>query len=164
MKRTPLNSETMPKRPHLLVLLLGLVSFACQAGGVSLCTAQEESIFWCNSRTKRYELCASTDLGAATGYMQYRAGSKGRADFAYPAQKRGPRGVFELELLAKGTRLWFENGPVLYEIYQPLAGGASIAVTARGQSPVTAVRCVSDSDTLNLTSTMQRFETLGIYK
>jgi hypothetical protein len=151
-------------RPQALLVLLSFVSFSCQSEQASLCTAQEESIFWCNARTKRYEICASADLGAATGYMQYRAGSKGRVDFAYPARERGPLGVFELGLLAKGTRLSFQNGPVLYEIYQPLAGRASIDVTRPGQGSVTAAQCVSDSDTLSLTSTMRRFQALGIYK
>jgi hypothetical protein len=152
-------------RSHrILLALLALSSLPCWAAQPSLCTAQEESVFWCNTRTKRFELCASADLRPDAGYMQYRAGSNGKVDFVVPSDHRTPVGVFKLELLAKGTVLSFENGKFLYEIYQPVDDRASIVVTPPGKPAAPAVRCQADSDTLNLTPTMKRFEALGVYK
>jgi hypothetical protein len=150
---------------HRVSLLLVLLVSAGQswAEQSSLCRSPEQSLFWCETRSKRFELCASNDLTAAAGYMQYRAGSGGKVDFRFPEALELPKGNFELVLMARGTVLVFKNGQVTYEISQPLAGSASILVTREGRQG-DEIPCRRDSDTLTLTSTIDRFKALGIFR
>jgi hypothetical protein len=150
---------------HRVYLLLVLLVSAGQgwAQQSSLCRSPEQSVFWCETKSRRFELCASDDLGPAAGYMQYRAGSGGKADFRFPEALEQPKGNFELVLVARGTVLVFRNGQVTYEINQPLAGSASIVVTREGR-PGDGIPCRRDSDTLTLTSTIDRFKALGIFR
>src|SRR6478735_6945029 len=138
-----------------LLLLASTASVSAQQ--VSLCKAQEQSVFWCETRTRRFELCASANLSASGGYMQYRAGAQGKADFQFPDSASHPRGNFELRMTAKGTVLTFQNARTTYEIYEAARGGATISVTSEGKARVD-IPCRSDSDTLTLTSTIDQFK------
>lgn len=129
----------------------------------TLCKAQEDSVFWCESKTKRYELCASSNLSGSGGYMQYRASSGGKQTFQFPELQKHPQGHFELSMTAKGTVLTFRNANTTYEIFQPAAGRARILVTREGK-PSVDVPCRNDSDTLALTSTINRFKMLGAFR
>jgi len=152
----------MTHRAFFTLLLLASTESAW-AQQVSLCNAQEQSVFWCDTRAKRFELCASSDLSASGGYMQYRAGAAGKAVFRFPEPASPPRGNFELGMTAKGTVLTFQNSGTTYEIYEAAAGGASISVTPEGKASVD-IPCKSASDTLTLTSTIDRFKRLGAFK
>jgi hypothetical protein len=144
-----------------LLLLASTGSVSAQQ--VSLCKAQEQSVFWCETKAKRFELCASKNLSASGGYMQYRAGAAGKPVFQFPDPASHPRGNFELGMTAKGTVLTFQNAQTTYEIYEAAAGGATISVTPEGKASV-EIPCKSDSDTLTLTSTIDRFKMLGAFK
>jgi hypothetical protein len=152
------------KSLRYFILLLAVAAAPSLSAQRSLCEPVEESIFWCETNAKRFELCASRNLDSVTGYMQYRAGSGGRPEFKFPGQLIHPKGAFELSLLAKGTMLHFRNGTFSYEIYQPLMGRAWIAVAGENQKESADIQCKRDSDTLNLTSTIDRFRSIGIFK
>jgi len=152
----------MTHRVFLTVLLLASTASA-RAQQVSLCKAHEQSVFWCETKAKRFEICASRDLSASAGYMQYRAGAAGKPVFRFPDPASHPRGKFELGMTAKGTVLTFQNARTTYEIYEAAGGGASISVTPEEKAGVD-IPCESDSDTLTLTSTIDRFKMLGAFR
>jgi hypothetical protein len=130
----------------------------------SLCTQGEITEWSCTAKKKIYSLCASKDLGAATGYMQYRAGKASKTEFVFPERLEHPKGNFRLVLQAKGVMLSFSNAGYEYAIYEPLAGSTRIDVANVQGSKVADVTCNSATDTLTLTTTMERFERLGIYR
>jgi hypothetical protein len=96
-------------------------------------------------------------------YMQYRAGSKGKIEFVYPAQRGAPAGKFRFSLLAKGAQLSFQNGEFMYEITEPLIGTPQILVSRKNVN-LTIIECQDHSDALTLTTTINRFKSLGIYE
>ena len=97
--------------------------------------------------------------------MQYRAGLNGKVEFTYPLQRATPAGKFHFTLLARGAQLSFKNGGFLYEIFEPLIGTPSIWVSREsGSSVQTELACLNHSDALTLTTTQERFKSLGIYE
>ncbi len=130
----------------------------------SLCTPSEVTEWSCTAKKKIYSLCSSKDLGAKAGYMQYRAGKASKTEFVFPERLEHPKGNFRLVLQAKGVMLSFSNAGYEYAIYEPLAGSTHIDVTKSQGAQVADVECNSATDTLTLTTTMKRFELLGIYR
>ncbi|MCP5220506.1 MAG: hypothetical protein H6944_02315 [Zoogloeaceae bacterium] len=148
----------------LLAVLAVAQASASMAASESLCSADEEVIFSCTTKRKAYEICASKNITARSGYMQYRAGAKGKADFIYPKERVAPAGKFQFNLLPRGAQLSFHNGEFTYEIVEPLIGTPQILVSRENGSPVLAAECQNHSDSLTLTSTQNRFKSLGIYE
>ena len=134
------------------------------AASETLCSADEEVIFSCKTKRKTFEICASRNLSATAGYMQYRAGSNVKVQFVYPSQRVPPAGKFRLSLLARGALLSFQNGEFSYEITEPLMGETVIWVSRGSQAPVPAVKCHNTTESLTFTSTQNRFKSLGIYE
>lgn len=130
----------------------------------SLCAPNEVTEWSCAAKKKTYSLCSSKDLGANAGYMQYRAGTASKTEFVFPERQEHPKGNFRLSLLAKGVVLSFSNAGYEYAIYEPLEGSTHIDVTKNQGTQVATVACNSATDTLTLTSTMKRFELVGIYR
>ena len=97
-------------RLSILGTLLIVVPLFSMAAPGTLCSADEEVIFSCKTKRKMYEICASKDLSATSGYMQYRAGSNGKVEFVYPSHPEAPAGKFHFGLLARGAVLSFQNG------------------------------------------------------
>lgn len=149
-----------------IILSLGLlmVSPSAMAGDPSHCAPNEEVIWSCSSKNKTFELCASKDLGAASGYMQYRAGPPGKPEFVFPSKLVSPKGFFHYSLLAQGAQLSFTQGQYEYNLTEPLKGNASIWVLKGDEKAKLAVSCQKWSDTLTLTSTLDRFKSIGIYE
>lgn len=145
------------------VLGCTLLAFCVSGAAQDACTQSERQIWSCEANGKFYTLCASSDLGPQTGYMQYRVYQKAALEFAYPASHRHPRGLFKLSLLSKGAAMTFSNGGYQYEIYEPLAGSTEIAVT-KARKKLADIRCSDFSDTLTLTSTQDFLATVGIYE
>lgn len=129
-----------------------------------LCTQGETTEWSCTAKKKTYALCASKDLGAETGYMQYRAGRGSKTEFVFPERREHPKGHFRLALQAKGVMFSFSNAGYEYAIYEPLAGSTHIDVANSQGTQVADVTCDSATDTLTLTTTMERFKGLGIYQ
>jgi hypothetical protein len=53
----------------------------------TLCQADEDVLFSCNASKKLISVCASRDLEADHGYLQYRFGSPGKVELAIPSDK-----------------------------------------------------------------------------
>lgn len=151
-------------RLPILGLALFLVSPFAFASEPSHCAADEDSIWSCSSKNKRYEVCAAKNLSRTAGYMQYRAGTIGAPEFVFPSARVHPKGPFHYSLLAQGAQLSFENGAYQYDLTEPLKGNATIWVTKQGENAKLAVNCQRWSDTLTLTSTLERFESIGLYQ
>ncbi len=96
--------------------------------------------------------------------MQYRAGSNGKVQFVYPSQRVPPVGKFRFSLLARAAQLSFQNGEFTYEITEPLIGKTEIWVSQGGKGAVQAVECLNFTESLTLTTTQNRFKSLGIYE
>jgi hypothetical protein len=96
--------------------------------------------------------------------MQYRAGRPGKApEFVYPSQLVSPKGFFQFGLLAQGAQLSFTSGKYLYEINELLKTDTIIYVSKDGKYVGNEITCHPSSETLTLTTTMNRFKLLGIY-
>jgi hypothetical protein len=149
-------------RQSLVTLALAPI-FASTAASETLCLAEEEVIFSCQAKHKTYEICASKDITATSGYMQYRAGSKGKVEFAYPKQRVAPAGKFRFSLLPRGAQLLFQDGEFTYEIVEPLIGTPRIWVSREDRRLILAAECQNHSNALTLTTTQNRFKHLGIY-
>ena len=134
------------------------------AASGTLCSADEEFMFSCKTKRKTFEICASRDLCATVGYMQYRAGSNGKVQFVYPSQRVPPAGKFRFSLLARDAQLSFQNGEFTYEIAEPLIGKTVIWVSQGSGGAVQAAECRNFTESLTLTTTQNRFKSLGIYE
>ena len=150
-------------RLSILGALAMAASLPSMAAPGTLCSTDEEIIFTCNTKRKTYEICASRDLGATSGYMQYRAGSNGKVEFVYPKRRMLPTGKFKFVLLARGAQLSFQNDEFTYEIVEPLIGTPQIWVSQKDKS-LSSIECLNHSDFLTLTTTQNRFKALGIYE
>lgn len=94
-----------------------------------LCNADEQVIFGCNSSDDRSDkvisLCASTDVSASGGYMQYRFGSRNNIELTYPESLEPPSGYFwhSTNTYAGGgysDRVRFKNGKVQYVVFEDM--------------------------------------------
>lgn len=154
-------------RPLLLTapaLLLPLAATAQVQAQPSLCTKDEVTEWSCTAGRKVYSLCASRDLGPTSGTLQYRAGKKGsKPELAFPDPATHPKGHFVLNIVSRGATLSFSNKGYTYYVYEPLAGQTVIDVS-KGDTPIGSITCGNATDTLTLTSTQNRFKTLGVFQ
>lgn len=151
----------MPDVRALLPIALTLCS-ASSLAQPTLCTKGEVTAWSCVAKGKVYSVCASPDLSATSGYMQYRAGKNAKVEFAFPKPQQHPRSYFQLRLAPRGASLGFENEGYAYSVYEPLAGPTEITIF-NGETLVGSITCDSATDTLTLTETQNRFKSLGIY-
>lgn len=126
------------------------------------CEPLERTLWWCRAGARKYALCASADLGPGAGYLQYRARRAGKLELTVPAERRHPRGLFELQLAARGASLSFQNGGYTYAIYEPLAGTTTIDVI-QGDRALASVSCKQASDTLTLTEVQSLLRSAGVF-
>lgn len=95
----------------------------------SHCSAQEKVIFSCKtSKAKVVSLCASPNLDATTGYMQYRFGAVGlKPEFVYPESQGHPKDHFKSGTLVYsgggGAYLEFNNGEYKYVVFTGIGKG-----------------------------------------
>ena len=141
---------------------LSLYSLAANASGLP-CAESEVVIWSCSKKEKVYSICASKDLGAEVGYMQYRAGRIGKTEFTFPSREIHPRGQFTFSLLPRGAGISFTNGEYMYFIAELLTGETVINVEKDG-SPLAEINCTSATDTLTKTTMQNYFKDIGIYK
>ena len=139
------------------LLIIVLPAYAVAA---SLCKTSERTVWSCDSKSKSFSLCSSTDLSATTGYLQYRSGTQSKIEFEYPATKKHPKGLFLYGLLARGAALSFKNGQYTYEVVEPLIGEAHIDVLRRDES-LSTITCISTTATLSDNSTIALFNLIG---
>ena len=142
-------------------MTLIISSSVTHAEVASLCDAHERVIWSCQARSKIYSVCASQQLTASTGYMQYRAGTPQDIELRFPGEWLHPKGYFEFNVLARGASLAFTNGGYTYWILEHLMDGNSIQVERANQLLAT-ITCQAGTNTLTLTDTINLFDTLGI--
>jgi hypothetical protein len=105
------------------VALLGVLPAAAHAQGDSatLCAADEHTLFACRSGRKTVSVCASADLSADAGRVQYRFGAPGAVELVYPAADADWRRLTSAGTLmysgGGGAYLAFARPPYRYVVY-----------------------------------------------
>ena len=120
----------------------------------SLCTANETVVFTCQAKAKTVSACASHDLGAHSGYLQFRIGTGKRLEVSYPASRArtaniGTFGFAYVNQGPPGHHVLLEDGRNVYGIITtdergPQYGGEESAfVWQRDGKPVGSLICDS---------------------
>lgn len=145
--------------------LSGIAAVVLSAGVIAdtgnLCRGGEKTVWSCRAGTKYYSLCASRNLGAQDGYLQYRAGRPSRLDLRFPDGLIHPRGHFRFGLLAHGASVEFARGAYLYEISEDLKGDTSILVRLP-QGRMASIDCSDATQTLTENRTIDLFKSAGL--
>jgi len=145
---------------QLLFAMLASATVGAWAGS-SLCAPEERTVWECPASKKTYALCASSDLGANSGYLQYRAGARGQVEFTVPSAKRHPKGHFLYTNHWRFARLTFENGAYAYEVEEQLVGPTSVRVRRAGKL-ASEFQCSNASRTLMDTEVIRMFAEAGV--
>lgn len=125
---------------YFLSLVLSLVSASLSAAE-TLCGPQEEVFFSCKLPQKTMSICASKDLTATTGWLQYRYGeSKSNVELIYPNEWTHPKDKFVHRTEAGAKEylgiLGFAKGPYRYSVFVTRSGtgfnGAGVIVAQNG--------------------------------
>lgn len=87
----------------------------------SLCTPDETVVFACRAKAKLVSACASKNLSAHRGYLQFRIGKGSRAEVSYPAARARPAnaGAFGYAYVGQGPPghyVMLEDGRDVYGI------------------------------------------------
>ncbi len=158
---------------HLIVLPLLLLSctpgaVAAQTGAApsaslpSLCMAGESTV-WTGAKGKKiFSLCASTNLGPATGYMQYRAGTTRNAQFKYPKTLENPHGIFSYSEGAHSAEVDFSNGGYSYAISEQADGSETDINITLPSGKASTIVLDKASNTIGQNSTSDLFQKLGL--
>jgi hypothetical protein len=73
---------------YSLVAIICVLSVSANAA--TLCLSDEDNVFSCSTAKKIIAVCASKDLGADHGYVQYRYGLPNKAELTVPAGRSVP--------------------------------------------------------------------------
>lgn len=146
----------------ILTSFFSLYSFAVNASS-SHCSDSEVEIWSCAKKEKIYSICASKNLDAKVGYMQYRAGRVGKTEFTFPSSEIHPEGQFTFRLLPRGASISFKNGEFTYFIAELLTGETMINVDKNGAN-IAEIECTYATNTLTLTTMQIYFEKIGMAK
>ena len=141
------------KSPTLLILVLLLIVGALattpksaavtQPGALqsnSLCARDERIIFSCPVRkpAKIVSLCASKDLTADKGYLQYRFGLPGNVELEFPKERTGTQQQFKYSHYFRArvdmTEISFTNNGYEYQITDDYNGEEKTAQSTQGVS------------------------------
>ncbi len=104
-----------------------------------LCARNEKLIFGALTTSGKMAcLCASPDLTASQGYLQYRFGRPGRVELEYPAERAGSQRMFYYAHYARYQNEWasvrFKNKEYNYRIYYSYDGESGRPTTTYGLS------------------------------
>ena len=135
------------------VVFLVCVLAPTAAAGASHCSAKEETLFSCRTGAKTVSVCASPDLSANAGSLQYRFGRLGAAELLYPTAETNWRQVTRGGVLTfaggGGSFLSFARGPYRYVVYTAIGKGwgqKAGVVVEKGGKRVTSLSC-TDKET-----------------
>lgn len=110
-----------------LVLLGAIICTLTQGASgapASLCSAEELVVFSCELGRKQVSVCASRDLSASSGYLEYRFGTTlGPMELRFPSGKSHPSKVFRYFDRGEGAKgslsnLQFGVGDYVYTVYR----------------------------------------------
>jgi hypothetical protein len=130
----------------------GLIGFLAAPvwAAESHCRAQERIVFSCSLGKKTVSVCASADLSATSGYLQYRFGPKGAFELAFPDLTKATPAASHVQARTLmfagggGGYLRFVNGAHHYIVYTAIGKGwgtkDGVAVEKNGQL-VTNLEC-----------------------
>ena len=136
-------------RTGVAAALVVLLQPHALAAGPSRCAAEQRTIFSCSTTARKIiSICASPDLAASAGALQYRFGRARAADLAYPAIDADWRTVTRAGVLmfsgGGGAYLAFANPPYRYIVYSAIGQGwgskAGVVVEKSGKR-VSSLRC-----------------------
>ena len=126
----------------LVTFTLAVFSAQLHAGDVnkSLCKAGEAVVFSCNTGKKLISVCASENLAANAGYVQYRFGTKEKLELSFPDNEFHP-GLYATggNLMYSGgggAYMRFNNGAYSYVVYSGIGKGwekQGVAVEKNGK-------------------------------
>lgn len=133
----------------LAAALLVLLQPRALAAGPSHCATKQRTIFSCSTTgRKTVSVCASPDLSASAGSLQYRFGRTRAAEWAYPAIDTDWRSVTRAGVLmfsgGGGAYLAFANAPYRYIVYSAVGqgwGSKAGVVVEKGGKRVSSLRC-----------------------
>ena len=131
----------------------------------SLCDVAENTLWACKTSKKTYSLCASKDLSASKGYLQYRAGTRESVEFRYPSRLGHPKDFFKAQSFGHGFGITFRSQSYEYSISEDMWWGdlASIEIASvkKPEKIISHFYCPS-TGTLDATSMMDYFKEIGI--
>ena len=152
------KSETVPLVVSATIIAGAAAAPAAPAPSASrqasFCTSQEFIVFACPVGSKLVSVCASRDLNARSGYMQYRFGKPGEPlemtlpeGFVHPS--RATTGESVPFSGGGGSWLRFRNGPVSYVMYTGIGrwgpGGRTAekqgVVVEKGGKRIASLKC-----------------------
>ena len=157
----------MPRLLRPIAFVAGaLIANACLSAQATHCTTDEQIFFNCKVRSgKLISVCASKNLSAESGYVQYRSGPLGRTELQYPATRlEGPE-HFALEshrpYQAESELLHFSVGEHEYSVYQVHGADTIPHNTAGVLVSGPSIRAKGETSFSNLKCLPGRIERLG---
>jgi hypothetical protein len=129
-----------------------------------LCSKDEITLWSCETGKRVYSLCSSHTVTRNSGYMQYRASTRGKVVFTYPIERRPPLGSFVYQSFANGNAsVEFTSNGYGYTLFDPLRDKSSIHVTAPAPSgKETEIECGANQ-TLQVNYTMRLMYDSGVW-
>lgn len=107
--------------------LLAVTAPAASAAAGTTCVAPEQTLFACSTGPRRVAVCASPDLSATEGVVQYRFGPPQAAELAYPPLGADWRALTRAGVLmfsgGGGSYLAFARPPYRYVVYTAIGSG-----------------------------------------
>jgi hypothetical protein len=159
----------MTTRKMILAVALMAIAFLCFAGEResraalspgqalqpnSLCARDERIIFSCPVKkpAKIVSLCASKNLSADQGYLQYRFGLPGKVELEFPSDRTGTQQKFQYTHYFRAqvdlTEISFSNNGYEYQITddyngeeKPAQSIQGVMVTAPGKPKEVSLAC-----------------------
>lgn len=148
-RRGRIVSRCAGRRLALVATLLTVLPSGA-ATGASHCSAEEETLFTCSTGRKLISVCASRDLSASSGFLQYRFGPPAAPELVYPPTNADWRAVTRSSVLTYagggGAYLAFSRGPYRYVVYTAIGRGWGTkagVVVEKGGKRVADLRCTS---------------------
>ena len=144
-----------------LVFICALVSLSivaarpasvAQKRAPSLCKANEQIFFNCTVKGgKIISLCASKQLTAKTGYLQYRFGKIGAPELQFPEKLEGSQSAFRFDHYFRArvdrSDIVFKNAGYEYTVFDDWEGDVKPEIR---QSGVSVVSLTNEKDTSQL--------------
>lgn len=134
-----------------------------QKTGVSLCRKDEQIFFNCAVRSgKIISLCASKQLTAKNGYLQYRFGKFGAVELQFPEKLEGSRSAFRFDHYFRAqvdrSDIVFKNGNYEYTLFDDWEGDVKPEIR---QSGVSIQSLSNEKDTTQIDCRGARVTRLG---
>ena len=136
---------------------------ATQKRSPSLCKATEQIFFNCAVKSgKIISLCASKQLTAKTGYLQYRFGKIGALELQFPEKLEGSQSAFRYDHYFRPrvdrSDIVFKNAGYEYTVFDDWEGDVKPEIR---QSGVSVVSLTNEKDTTQLDCRGPRVTRLG---